>query len=81
MIWARREGNRRYQGRAYYAIRRGPWKLLQNTPFEPMQLVNLDQDPLEENPLPAQGKVADELREELMRHLQRAGRVAWQMPQ
>ncbi|MEM1067426.1 MAG: sulfatase-like hydrolase/transferase [Planctomycetota bacterium] len=78
MIWVRREGNRRYQGRAYYAIRKGPWKLLQNTPFEPMVLVNLEQDPFEEAPKPPQGKIADELRSELMLHLQAAGSVAWQ---
>jgi arylsulfatase A-like enzyme len=78
MVWTRREGNRRYQGRAYYAIRKGPWKLLQNSPFEPMVLVNLQQDPLEQNPLTDDGKIADELRRELMLHLQRAGRVPWQ---
>lgn len=78
MVWVRREGNRRYQGRAYYAIRKGPWKLQQSSPFEPMVLVNLDEDPLESDPRPANGKVADELRRELMLHQQRAGRVAWQ---
>ncbi|CAN0581672.1 unnamed protein product, partial [Laminaria digitata] len=25
-VWVRREGNERYQGRAYYATRKGPWK-------------------------------------------------------
>ena len=35
MVWVRREGNKRYQGRAYYAIRRGKWKLLQNSLFKP----------------------------------------------
>lgn len=78
LIWVRREGNRRYQGRAYYAIRRGPWKLLQNTPFEPMVLVNLDDDPLEQHPQPATGPQADRLRKSLMLHVQRAGAVPWQ---
>ena len=78
MVWVRREGNRRYQGRAYYAIRKGPWKLQQSSPFEPMVLVNLDEDPLEQNPQQPKGKIADELQKELMLHLQRAGRVAWQ---
>ncbi len=32
----------------------------------------------EENPKPAEGPIADELRRELMLHLQRAGRVPWQ---
>lgn len=78
MIWVRREGNKRYQGRAYYAIRQGPWKLQQSSPFEPMVLVNLDEDPLEKDPQPPTGKVADQLRQTLMRHLQRAGKVPWQ---
>ncbi|MEM7475381.1 MAG: sulfatase-like hydrolase/transferase [Planctomycetota bacterium] len=78
MIWVRREGNRRYQGRAYYAIRKGAWKLQQSSPFEPMVLVNLEEDPYEENPKPAQGKIANELVSELMRHLQAAGKIPWQ---
>ncbi|MBT5902472.1 MAG: sulfatase-like hydrolase/transferase [Opitutaceae bacterium] len=78
MIWVRREGNNRYQGRAYYAIRQGPWKLTQSTPFEPMQLVNLDDDPYEQNPLPAKGPVALELIRQLRLHLQEAGTVPWQ---
>ena len=78
LIWVRREGNRRYQGRAYYAIRQGPWKMEQSSPFEPMQLVNLHEDPYEQNPKPAQGKIANDLQRKLMLHLQRAGRVRWQ---
>ena len=78
MIWVRREGNNRYQGRAYYAIRQGPWKLTQNSPFEPMQLVNLEEDPLEQNPLPAKGPIALGLTKKLSLHLQQAGRVPWQ---
>jgi arylsulfatase A-like enzyme len=80
MIWVRREGGGKYAGRAYYAIRRGPWKLLQNSPFEPMVLVNLENDPLEQQPKPAQGKIANELRQLLMAHIQEAGQVVWQQP-
>ena len=80
LIWVRREGNRRYQGRAYYAIRRGDWKLLQNTAFEPMQLVNLANDPKEANPKSPHGKVANELSRALMDHFQRAGKIPWQKP-
>ncbi|MBG29352.1 MAG: N-acetylgalactosamine 6-sulfate sulfatase [Opitutae bacterium] len=80
LIWVRREGNRRYQGRPYYAIRRGDWKLLQNTAFEPMQLVNLAKDPKEAKPTPPNGKIANELTRALMDHLQRAGKIPWQKP-
>ncbi len=41
LFWVRREGGPRYGGRAYYAARQGDYKLLQNSPFEPMALYNL----------------------------------------
>ena len=78
LIWIRREGNFRYQGRAYYAIREGDWKLLQNHPFEPMQLVNLKKDPQEQNPKPANHPVARKLISKLMLHLQKSGDMPWQ---
>lgn len=78
MIWVRREGNPIYQGRVYYAIRRGKWKLEQSVSFEPMQLVDLNADPLEKNPLPAKGQVAEVLARILMDHIQEAGRIPWQ---
>ncbi|BCX46310.1 arylsulfatase [Haloferula helveola] len=77
MIWVRREGGDRYGGRAYYAIRRGKWKLLQNHPFEPMQMVDLEADPFEQDPKPATGKVAKQLKEALMAHIRKAGAVPW----
>ncbi len=77
MIWVRREGGQ-HQGRAYYAIRRGKWKLLQNTPLEPMVMVDLEADPFEENPKPAHGKVAQQLTDSLVSHIQKAGAVPWQ---
>ncbi|MFN3191291.1 MAG: sulfatase [Aureliella sp.] len=80
MFWVRREGGRKYGGQAYYAVRRGPWKLEQSSPSEPMVLVNLDTDPLEQQPAPNSGKVAKELLEALMVHIQEAGRIPWQGP-
>ena len=78
MIWVRREGNFRHQGRTYYAIRQGDWKLLQNHPFEPMQLINLKHDSSEENPMTAQHPVARKLMMDLMIHQQKAGKIPWQ---
>ncbi|MHC4557513.1 MAG: sulfatase-like hydrolase/transferase, partial [Planctomycetota bacterium] len=50
LFWVRREGGG-YGGQAYYVVRHGDYKLVQNSPFEPMQLYNLKDDPQEKNPL------------------------------
>ena len=78
LIWVRREGNFRHQGRCYYAIRQGEWKLLQNNPFEPMQLINLRDDPAEQRPLPASHPQARNLITRLMAHIQKTGNKSWQ---
>lgn len=80
-VWMRREGNLRYQGRDYYALRRGQWKLVQNSPFEPYQLFNLADDPEERTDVSAARKnIHQDLIRRLMRHVQRAGEVPWQPP-
>lgn len=82
-LWyfTRREGNLRYQGKTIDAIRRGPWKLLQNSPFEPLELYNLEADPLEENDQAQKNrKVFVELSAELRKRLQEGGAVPWQKP-
>jgi len=80
LFWVRLEGNRKYGGIAYHAVRKGDWKLFRNTGFEPYQLVNLAQDPREENPLPREKapKKFDELFDALMTHINHAGKVPWQ---
>ncbi|MGH9632380.1 MAG: sulfatase-like hydrolase/transferase [Bryobacteraceae bacterium] len=81
LYWVRREGGGRYHGQEYYAVRRGRWKLLHNSPFEPYELYKLDDDPGEQrNLLKQQPKIAQELATALSKHIQRAGRVPWQPP-
>ncbi len=81
LFWMRREGGTKYRGQDYYAVRRGPWKMLHNSPFEPLQLFNLDKDPLEKHDLMAsEPKIAQDLTVALQLHLQRAGAVPWQRP-
>lgn len=76
LFWVRREGGH-YQGRAYYAMQKGRYKLLQNTAFEPMQLFDLIEDPMEQKPLPASHPKAKELSTLLRNHINRAGAVPW----
>ena len=79
LIWVRREGGKKYQGQDYYAIRRGPWKLLQNDPFERYKLFNLSDDPLEQTDVASlHPSLVDELSASLRRHVQQAAQVPWQ---
>jgi arylsulfatase A-like enzyme len=80
VFWVRREGGARYGGRDYYAARRGPWKLLQNTAFEPMRLYNLDDDPEEKHPIDAAHPMYNDLFRALQEHITESGTVPWQRP-
>ena len=77
LFWVRREGGR-YGGRAYYAARYGDWKLVQNSPFEPLQLYNLKDDPKEQKPLDKKNRAYRQLFNALQSHITRAGAVPWQ---
>jgi arylsulfatase A-like enzyme len=77
LFWVRREGGG-YNGRAYYAARYGDFKLVQNNPFEPMQLYNLKDDPQEQKPLDRKHKMYQRLFTALRNHVIEAGAVPWQ---
>ena len=78
LFWVRREGGQSYGGQSFYAVRCGDWKLLQNTPFEPLKLYNLADDPQEERPLDSTHKQYQILFDELQKHIMRTGAVPWQ---
>ncbi len=78
VFFVRREGNMRYGGMAYYAALRNGYKILQNTPWEPMQAFDLKSDPAESNPLEKKGKEYDYLFRQLTRHIRESGAVPWQ---
>jgi len=79
LYWPRREGNNRYQGQDYYAVRSGEWKLLHNNPYEPLELYHLTEDPRESTNLAkAHPAKFNELGALLRRQIQRAGSVPWQ---
>ncbi len=80
LFWVRLEGGR-YGGKPYYAVRRGDWKLLENSADEPMRLYNLAQDPRETRDLAAeQPDVMRQLRAALDEHIARCAKVPWRLP-
>lgn len=81
LYFVRREGGTRYGGKAYHALRFGDWKLLQNSPYQPMELYNLKEDPREENNIIDQNqKIYQKLNNILMSHIQEGGKTPWQRP-
>lgn len=77
--WVRREGNFRYGGQAYYASRYKEYKLLQNTPWEPLQFFNLGNDPAEQYPLAEHtSEMYKKLFRGRMEHIRQAGAIPWQ---
>jgi arylsulfatase A-like enzyme len=77
LFWVRREGGG-YGGRAYYAARYGDYKLVQNRPYEPMELYNLKDDPQEHKPLDRKHKMYRTLFTALRSHIIEAGAIPWQ---
>lgn len=78
LFWVRRDGGMRYCGQAFYAVRHKNWKLLQNIPFEPLKLYNLEEDPNEQNPLGENLAEYRTLFNALQNHIIRTGAVPWQ---
>ena len=81
LFFSRREGGNRYGGKTIEAVIRGDWKLLQNSPFKPLELYNLKNDPPEQKELSKQApKIFNELSSALRRQIQYYGEVPWQKP-
>ena len=80
-FFRRREGGNRYGGKTIEAVIRGEWKLLQNSPFQPLELYNLADDPRETRNLAGKHPaVFNQLADALRREIQRYGAVPWQRP-
>ena len=77
--WVRREGGGRFRGGCQRAVRIGDAKLLQNSPFEPLQMYDLSEDPGETNDLAKGGRGRFEtLSKAFQAQRQIAGAVPWQ---
>lgn len=79
LYFVRREGGQRYGGKAYQAIIRDGWKLMQNDPYLPLELYNLNEDPQEQNDLAKSNRQKfRELQQAMQKQIQAAGSVPWQ---
>jgi arylsulfatase A-like enzyme len=80
-FWRRREGGNHYAGKTIEAVRKGDWKLLQNSPFAPLELYDLGRDPQEQHDLASEHpEVLNDLAAALRKEIQRYGSVPWQPP-
>lgn len=78
-FFRRREGGNRYGGKTIEAVIRGDWKLLQNSPFQPLELYNLKTDPQEKTDVKRKNRrVFNELSSALRKEIQRYGTIPWQ---
>lgn len=78
VFWVRREGGH-YGGQSYYAARYRDFKILQNTPYEPIQYFNIKKDEYEENALESSNdEIYQAIRSQLQEHIRKAGGIPWQ---
>lgn len=82
LYFVRREGGINYGGKAYHALRNGDWKLLQNNPYQPLELYNLKEDPQEQdNLVKERPEVVKAMNRTLMEYIQAGGKIPWQKPE
>ena len=81
LYFVRREGGAAYGGKTIEALIRGDWKLVQDSPFRPLELYNLKSDPREsQNVADREPKTFQELAAALRLQIQQGGKIPWQQP-
>ncbi|MFM1943489.1 MAG: hypothetical protein RI897_2471 [Verrucomicrobiota bacterium] len=79
LYFVRREGNANYGGKTIEALINGPWKILQDSPWQPLELYNLESDPEETNNLrDTNPDVFSQMSASLRRMVQYGGQTPWQ---
>lgn len=79
LYFVRREGNANYGGKTIEALIHGPWKILQDSPWQPLELYNLESDPKETTSLhDTEPQVFRQMSAELRRMVQYGGQTPWQ---
>ncbi|MEO6000591.1 MAG: sulfatase-like hydrolase/transferase [Chitinophagaceae bacterium] len=82
LFFTRREGGLRYGGQTIQAVISGEWKLLQNSPYAPYELYNLQNDPAEQHDLSkSETDQFKRLHALLTIQMQKGGSVPWQQPE
>ena len=81
LFWVRLEGGKRYNGKPYYAVRQGDWKLLQNAADQPYRLYNIRQDLKETTDLAKkEPEVFARLNKALDEHIAACKEIPWRAP-
>ena len=79
LYFVRREGGNAYGGKTIEAFRRDDWKLLQDSPFAPLELYDLKSDPRETTDLARkEPQIFNDLSAGLRRQIQRGAQTPWQ---
>lgn len=79
LFFIRREGGDGYNGKTTDAVRIGDWKLLQDSPYSPLELYNLKDDPQEKSNQAAERPDEFKRLEKLMReHTRLGGAIPWE---
>lgn len=82
LYFMRREGGPPYGGMIYYSAISGPYKIVQNSPWEEMLCFNLESDPYEKQSLNKKdGTEYRQLFTKLTRHISLSGAVPWKSPE
>ena len=77
VFWVRNEGGAGFCGKSQSAARYGNHKLVQNMPFEAMQMFDLAADPKEASPLEMKGPEYNRLQRALTEHYRKWGAVPY----